>query len=80
MNITARRKTRHFHLKKIFDIRLQNRCQWRIVSGVTANKRVDDLNANLNKRIDDLRTLSIAILFLCVLGIVAHIVKAFFLN
>ena len=52
----------------------------RIVSVVTANKRVDDPNANLNKRIDDLRTLSIAILSSCVLGVVAHIVKAFFLN
>ena len=31
-----------------------------------------------DKRIEDMRTLSIAILFLCILGVVAYIIKAFF--
>lgn len=42
------------------------------------NKRIDDLNANQHKRIDDMRTLLIAILSSCILGVVAYIIKAFF--
>ena len=44
------------------------------------NKRIDDLNANQHKRIDDMRTLLIAILSSCILGVVAYIIKAFFLQ
>ena len=44
------------------------------------NKRIDDQNAKQHKRIDDMRTLLIAILSSCILGVVAYIIKAFFLQ